>query len=163
MTDNVVQIKPPTTPITKEDGRQADRKWSPLVMKQGYSIIPVLLLHAQKRLGLSPPQLNVLLQIASHWWKAAELPYPSKQTIANRMDCTPRQVQRHLTALEKAGLIARIIRRNSRQGQLSNEYSLAGLVKKLKEIAPEFEAEAEARKKNRAGLEKRGGVKLRKA
>ncbi|TAJ81859.1 helix-turn-helix domain-containing protein [Reyranella sp.] len=161
MTDNVVPIKPPA--ISKEDGRQADRKWSPLVMKQGYTIVPVLLLHAQKRLGLSPPQLNVLLQIASHWWKAAQLPYPSKQLIANRMSCTPRQVQRHLTALENAGLIKRIVRKNTRQGQLSNEYSLAGLVKKLKEIAPEFEAEAEARRQNRAALEKRGGVKLRKA
>lgn len=161
MTDNVVPIKPPA--ISKEDGRQADRKWSPLVMKQGYTIVPVLLLHAQKRLGLSPPQLNVLLQIASHWWKAAQLPYPSKQLIANRMNCTPRQVQRHLTALENAGLIKRIVRKNTRQGQLSNEYSLAGLVKKLKEIAPEFEAEAEARRQNRAALEKRGGAKLRKA
>lgn len=163
MTDNVVQMKPTAVPNLVEDGRQADKKWSPMVMRQGYSIIPVLLLHAQKRIGLSPSHLNVLLQIASHWWKANDLPFPSKQTIANRMDCTPRHVQRCLTALEKAGLITRIVRKNSKEGQLSNRYSLEGLVKKLAEIAPDFEAEAEARRKNRAELEKRGGGKLRKA
>ena len=37
MTDNVVPIKPPA--ISKEDGRQVERKWSPLVMKQGYTIV----------------------------------------------------------------------------------------------------------------------------
>lgn len=161
--DNVIPLQKPKAATAAGQERQADLKWSKLVMKQGYSIIPVILLHGQKRLGLSPAQLNVLLQIASHWWSAADLPYPSKQTLANRMGCTTRQVQRHLTALETAGLITRIKRSSLAGGQMSNRYSFAGLVKKLGEIAKDYQEASDAKKQRRVDLEKRGGGKLRKA
>ena len=156
--DNVVELKPKAV---AKDERQADKMWSAAVMKQGYSIVPVLMLHGQKRLGLSAPQLNVVLQLLSHWWTADDLPYPSKKTIANRMDCTPRQVQRYFTELEQAGLIRRKQRWKPGGGQNSNAYDLSGLVAKMVKLAPEFQAEADERKRRRADLEKRGGGRMR--
>jgi predicted ArsR family transcriptional regulator len=88
---------------------------------------------------------------ACNWWYADRKPWPSKKTLGERVNLSPRQVQRHLAELEKMGLVARNERRSPLQGKLSNEYDLSGLVNRLKEIAPEFKAvEDEAREKRRA-------------
>lgn len=160
---------PPTTPpesakiipiIAKagaaEKQRRADRQWSKDVMARGYTIIPTVLLHGQDRLGLSPMHLNVLLQIISHWWTAEDLPYPGKTAIARRMGRHPRQVQRYLTELEQAGLIARVTRKGANGGQTSNGYRLTGLVTKLKPIAAEFAQAAAENKARRENVERRG-------
>jgi hypothetical protein len=116
----------------------SDRKWGRAVMKLGFSIIPSLLLRAQQRLGLNPTQLAILLQIADYWWDHGRKPYPSKQTLSQRLGLGPRQIQRHIAELEAAGLVQRIERRAAHRGKLSNEYDLSGLVEKLKKLEPEF-------------------------
>jgi hypothetical protein len=153
--DNVVQMRPARA--NKDNDKQADKKWSKPVMKLGYTIVPALLLRAQKRLGLTPQHLNLILQIAEHWWKAEALPFPGKTKIAHRMGCTPRHVQRLLTDLEKCGYLQRVERTNRHGSQMSNYYSLGGLVKRLEELAPEFQREADEREQNRAAVERRGG------
>lgn len=164
MAATILQMKPKAQEQGDEKKkRQADRKWSRRVMKLGYSIVPDLLFHAQKRLGLSPAQLNLILQISSHWWIADDLPYPSKERLASRMNVTPRHVQRTVAELEKAGFIKRVKRSSAVGGQASNKYDLSGLREKLKNLAPEFQAEADKKKQRRAELEKRGGGKLHKA
>jgi hypothetical protein len=55
----------------------------------------------------------------------------------------PRQVQRYITELEDAGYIARIKRFSGKKAQLN---SFAGLIKKLKEIEPEFTKVANQKK-----------------
>jgi DeoR/GlpR family transcriptional regulator of sugar metabolism len=102
-------------------------------------------------------QLNVLLQLADHWWEAERLPFPSKVTIAARMGVTPRHVQRYLTALAEAGLIRRIARYGTQGGQLNNAYDLGGLVEKLKKLEPAFKKEQEEAKARKRDLEKPGG------
>lgn len=134
----------------------SDKKWGKNVMKLGFCMIPSLLLRAQQRLGLNPTQLAVLLQLADFWWEAERKPYPSKQTLSERLGIGTRQIQRHLADLEKAGLIQRIERRSVNEGKLSNEYDLSGLVNKLKKLAPEIEEANEIKKQST----RKGGVKM---
>ena len=117
----------------------SDKKWGKQVMKLGFCIIPSMLLQAQQRLGLSPTQLAVLLQLADFWWDNDRKPYPSKEALKDRLGLSTRQIQRHIADLETAGLVKRIERRAANQGKISNEYDLSGLVARLKAIAPDLE------------------------
>ena len=57
------------------------------------ALVPSPLLRAQRRLGLSPTQLAVLMQLCDFWWDSERKPYPSKATLAERLGLSPRQVQ----------------------------------------------------------------------
>ena len=146
---NVIQM-----PLAKKTRLRAEDKWSPQVMKLGFTPLPNLLLRAQGKLKLSPVMLNVLVQLAEHWWEADKNPFPAKDRIATRMGKSPRQVQRYITQLEKGGFVARIQRFSGRKAQTSNEYSLAGLVAKLKALEPEFTKAKEQKKLKAKKLEK---------
>lgn len=104
-------------------------------MAPGFCIIPSILLRAQQRLGLNPTQLVVLLQLADYWWDEDRKPYPSKRDLSDRSGLSPRQIQRHVAALEKRGFVKRNERHAPRGGKSSNEYDVAGLVEHLKKIA----------------------------
>jgi predicted transcriptional regulator len=145
---NVVPITLPP-----KQKRKAEDKWSPQVMQFGFTPVPNLIFRAQAKLKITPMQMNVLMHLAEHWWEADKNPYPAKTRIADRMGKSPRQIQRYLTELEKAGLIARIKRYTGRKAQTSNEYSLSGLVQKLKALVPEFEKAAMAARQRRKRLE----------
>lgn len=150
--DNVFQF-----PLTKKDRRRAEDKWSPQVIKLGYTPLPSLLLKAQAKLKLKPVPLNVLLQVIEHWWDADKDPFPSKETIARRMKLSPRQIQRVLTKLEKDGFIKRVPRYSGRGQQTSNAYSLDGTVRKLKALEPEFR-KAKEQNRNRSRKVESGGA-----
>ncbi len=153
--DNVVSLRP-----TKTQAAQAsEKKWGKDMMKLGFSVIPSLLFRAQRRLGLNPTQLAVLVQLADFWWDEQRKPYPSKETLSERLGIGPRQIQRHIAALEQAGLVQRIERRASHKGKLSNAYDLSGLVEKLKKLEPEFREVAEETKALRRGVAKPGGLR----
>ena len=139
---------------TKAD-KASNLKWGAAVMQEGFCIVPSILLRAQQRLGLNPTQLAVLMQFCDFWWDPHRKPYPSKETIAERLGLSPRQTQRYVAELETAGLIKRITRYGANGGRLSNEYDLSGLVAKLKTLAPEC---AEAREL-RAKVAKKGGIR----
>ena len=142
---------------SKGDSLASEKKWSKAVMKLGFSILPSLIFRAQQRLGLNPTQLAILLQIADYWWDHSRKPYPSKTTLSERLGLSPRHIQRHIAELEAAGLVKRIERHAKHRGKLSNEYDLAGLVERLKQLEPEFREVAEMRRKvsRRGGLLKR--------
>jgi hypothetical protein len=140
-------------PISKKERRRAEDKWSPQVIKLGYTPLPSLLLRAQAKLKINPTQLNVLIQIIEHWWEADKDPYPAKETIARRMGKSPRQIQRVLTQLEKGGFIKRLERFLGHKAQTSNAYSLQGLAQKLIAIEPEFRKAAEQNKLRRKKVE----------
>lgn len=138
---------------TKKGGKRAEDKWSPQVLKHGYTALPNLLLRAQAKLKITPMQFNVLAQLAEHWWDADKFPFPAKETIARRMNKSPRQVQRYITELENAGLIRRVERFSGRKAQINNGYSFDGLIKKLKELEPEFAKAKELKKVKNKKLE----------
>lgn len=130
----------------KDTRRASERKFGKPVMDYGFCIVPSLLMQAQARLGLSPPQFNIVMQLADMWWSADQNPWPTKKLIADRLGMSDRQVQRHLADLEQAGLVDRIGRTRSGRGKTSNAYDLRGLVEKLKKLEPEFsKARNEAR------------------
>lgn len=129
----------------------SEKKWGALAMKPGFVIIPSLILRAQNRLGLNCTQLALLLHLSEFWWHEGKYPWPKKETLAQRVGLSEKQVQRTMADLEKGGYVARVTRMG-RHGQLSNAYDLSGLVRKLAEIAPEFIAAAnEKRNVERSG------------
>jgi predicted transcriptional regulator len=149
-TSNVVQL-----PVAKTISA-SDQKWGKAVMKLGFSIVPSLLLRAQNRLGLNPTQLAVLMQLCDFWWDNDRKPYPAKKILAERLGISERQVQRYIAELEKAGLVIRTQRYASHGGKLSNTYDLEGLVKKLKDLEPDFRKVEENVKADRVAVTKAG-------
>ena len=145
----VVELRPNQSTI------ESEKKWGKAVCKLGFSVIPSLIFKAQARLGLSSTQLVVLLQLADHWWESDRHPYPSKSTIADRLKLSPRQVQRHVEDLEKAGFVKRIEHYAAHKGRQANRYDLSGLVEKLKKLEPEFREVAEMKKQ----VSRRGGIR----
>jgi predicted transcriptional regulator len=155
-TDKVVQIRPKAE-------LESEKKWGQAVMDLGYSTIPSLVFRAQARLGLSPVQLALLMHLVDYWWKRAQMPFPSKATLAERMNLSPRQIQRHLTDLEDGGFIQRVERFAGHKGQQSNEYNLNGLVKKLQKLEPEFSTVKEQAIEQAKNVSKRGGLAMLRA
>jgi hypothetical protein len=135
----------------KQDTRKAsEKKFGKPVMDVGFCITPSLLMKAQARIGLNPVQFNIVMHLLDQWWTADRRPWPSKALLAERMNMSARQIQRHIAELEGAGLIERIGRTRPGKGKTSNEYDLSGLISKMKELEPEFtqaKQEAQARQK----------------
>jgi len=115
------------------------RKWSTLLTKPGWVSLPSTILEAQAELGLEPVDINIILHLANYWWTKEKKPYPSKATIASRMNRTPNAIQKRIARLEKMGLVKRIERFDKdSKGQLSNTYELGGLIEKAKPYAKEI-------------------------
>jgi hypothetical protein len=96
-------------------------RWGPAV-DAGFVAVPNALVRAQDKLGLSPIDVVVLLNILMHWWHRDRLPTPRSTAIAKRTGIGHRTVQRSLRKLEKLGLLQRI-----RVAKDKTEYSLDGL------------------------------------
>ena len=140
----------------KSTQRASERKWGKSVMKLGFCIVPSLLLRAQQRLGLNPTHLAILMQLCDFWWDSERKPFPSKQTLAERLSLSPRQLQRYIVELEEAGLVQRVERRASHGGKLTNVYDLGGLVSRLQELEPEFREVENRAKSARKAVSRRG-------
>lgn len=139
-----------------DDRRPVEKRWSTTVLDPGFVVLPSVILRAQSRLHIDCVQLAVLLQLIDHWWIDKSMPYPSKKTLADRIGCSDKTVQRAIVGLEEEGLIRRKERFNSKGGQTSNIYDLAPLVAKLKPIAKEMLEAREEAKKTRRSPEKPG-------
>lgn len=136
--------------------RSSEGKWGTEVMALGFCVLPSLIFRAQARLGLSPTQLAVLLQLADFWWDSGRKPFPKKADLAERLNLSERQVQRHIADLELAGFVRRIERTYGRRGKISNEYDLSGLVAKLAALEPQYREVAEEAKARRRAVSKPG-------
>ncbi len=152
---NVVPIRPAsTTTRAPEKARESEKKWGKKVMALGFCVVPSLLLRAQRRLGLNPTELAVLMQLCDFWWENGRKPYPGKKLLSRRLGLSPRQVQRYMERLETAGLIKRVERRAAHGGKQTNIYDLSGLVERLKKLEPEFSAVEEEAKASREAVTK---------
>ena len=146
----------PSKPGKPKTTRASAEKWGREVLELGFCVLPSLVFRAQRRLGLNPTQLAVLLQLADFWWDAARKPFPKKVDLADRLGLSDRQVQRLIAELEKAGFVRRIERTASHRGKISNEYDLSGLVEKLKALEPEFREVAEEAKARKRAVTRPG-------
>ncbi len=145
-----------TSAATTKTNNASTNKWGKKVMDLGFCLVPSLLLRAQQRIGLNPTQLTILIQLCDFWWACERKPFPSKETLAQRLSLSERQVQRHIAALEKVGLVRRIERRSVNGSKLSNTYDLSGLVKQLQKLEPEFREIEETAKAARKAASRRG-------
>ena len=130
-------------PIRKGGTRKSsshERIWGKPVLKHGYAGIPSILLRSQHRLGLSPLQMNIIVQLLDYWFDPNNPPFPSKRQLADRIGVNPKSIQNNIRALEQAGYIRRQKRRTAAGDWNSNIYHLDGLVKKVQELEPEFTA-----------------------
>lgn len=124
----------------------SNKKWGADVIKRGYTTVPNLLLLHQVKLDISCLELAVLLHVFRHWWQPEDLPFPSNGRLAALLGLSARQVQRHIAALEKKGLVKRIVRKSQSGGRTSNSLDPEGLVCRLAELAhgsPPHVAESE--------------------
>lgn len=90
-----------------EDMKLLDKKWGKGTMGVGYTVLPVALLRGQARLKIGINELAVLVHLIDHWWKPEGMPYPKKQTIAERLGVSQKTVQRAIVNLEREGLLLR--------------------------------------------------------
>lgn len=122
------------------------QKWG-IAGKAGFQVLPDLLLKNQIALGLDSTDIVVLINLTMHWWYEETLPFPRTTTIATRMGCGVRTVQRSFSKMQKLGLIQK--KKGERTFSVKNPdtereeiidfdaayYDLSGLVLKLGELA----------------------------
>lgn len=141
---------------TKDQVHQNARKWG-AAWRAGWTGVPSTLLQRQQALGLDPLDLNILLQLFDHWWQYERLPWPSKATIAERVGCSPRTVQRRITEMEREGLLTR----EKRIGQ-TTVYHFDGLIKAVNKFAEEVLEERRERAERRRERARRKRPRSRK-
>ena len=123
-----------------------ERIFGTKVLSHGYTGIPNILLRGQKRLGISPTQFNIIVQLLSYWIDPARPPFPSKRRLADRIGITEQTLRINIKALEGQGLVVREQRFTSAGDYGSNTYHLDGLVKKLEGMEPDFDEERKERR-----------------
>ncbi len=116
---------PPVSPVFAKWGEAANA---------GFQSIPDVLLKNQAKLGLTPTDMLVLMNITMHWWYPTQLPFPRSKTIAGRMGVEVRTVQRALATLKKLGLLVKVME-PSAEGVEREVCDLSGLVKRLGGLA----------------------------
>lgn len=142
-TDNVVEF-PNTKPARKPSSTEAI--WGKAVATHGYAGVPSVLIRAQGRLGLSPMQFSIVVQLLEYWHEPNRRPFPSKKDLAERMGVSEKAIQLNMAALERANLIRRELRRAPAGDWDSNIYHLDGLVQRVQALEPDFAKERAARK-----------------
>jgi len=143
--------------------RENEKKWGKPLMDAGWTCIPSTIILRQQALGLDPVDMNIVLVIAAHWWKANQLAFPSKKLIADTIGKDPTTVRRRLAKLEKDGMIERILRPQPGGRHNSNEYRLTGLIAGAVPLAKEEiakRAEGKTYRKARAVKKGRGLVSV---
>ena len=90
--------------------RDLEKKWGKPLISEGWTAIPNIIVHNQRRLGLDAQDFALIMVIASHWWVKERLPFPSKKKMASYLDLSTRQIQRRLKGLESAGFLKREFR-----------------------------------------------------
>ncbi|KIT14719.1 helix-turn-helix domain-containing protein [Jannaschia aquimarina] len=118
--------------------QKAAEKWGDAA-EAGFQTLPDILLKKQVELGLSATDMLVLMNITMHWWYQEQRPFPRTKTIADRMGCDSRTVQRSLRKMTDLGLITRMSETDER-GDIRYVVDLENLVAKLSKFARTDEA-----------------------
>lgn len=130
-----------------------ERIWGKAVRNYGYAGIPSIMIQGQRRLGVTPLQMNILIQLLDYFYDPTRHPFPRKSEIADRLGVTSKTIQTNIRALEKAGLIHREIRKKAAGDYDSNVYHLDGLIARVQALEPEFRQLKEQRQRARRRVE----------
>lgn len=103
----------------------------------GFTPVPDILMRSQAKLGLSPIEVVVLLNILMHWWEAHDWPYPRVSSISRRMGTSQRTVQRTVRSLEDKGFLVHRSAESIGRGPSVRRFDLSGLVFRLQDLAEE--------------------------
>jgi DNA-binding Lrp family transcriptional regulator len=136
----------------KASEKESRKKWGDELIDAGYTILPSTIVLRQKALGLEPIHINILMILLAYWWKADNLPYPSKKTIAEAIGVDSSTVRRRIKEMEDAKFIKRIQRRVDNNRNQTNQYDFSGLIEAAKPYAME---EIQAKEENRIAHAKR--------
>jgi len=110
--------------------RRNEEKWTPTLMEAGWTVIPSVILERQRGLGLDAIDINILMQLAMHWWFSDNPPRPSKRAIAERMNINVSTVRKRIARMEADGLIRR-------ETRFSANYHFDGLIASATPFAQE--------------------------
>jgi hypothetical protein len=111
------------------------KKFGKAILSAGFTAIPNVLLKNQKELKLSHLDMLLIVHLLSFWWEPAGFIWPSKATLAARVNAAECTVQRRIARMEALDLIKRVPRKGRDGGNKTNVYDLGGLVAKLEELA----------------------------
>ncbi len=145
-------MKKTTKKEVQERFNQNEKKWTPPLMKAGWTVMPSVILERQQALGLDAMDVNILMHLAKYWWYSENPPHPSKQSIAECMGVDKSTIRKRIARMENDGLIRRQSRFDKKYGQQPNSYHFDGLIKEATPFAEEAIAD---RKKNRKTAAKR--------
>ena len=145
----------------KKKVSSTEKIWGKAVYSLGYTGIPSILIQGQRRLGITPTQMNIIIQLLDYWREPSRKPFPTKNELAERLDVTAKTIQNNIRALEKAGLITRELRRTAAGDWNSNIYHLDGLVQKVQALEPDFSEVRRKRKEVKANAETPAGRRMK--
>lgn len=155
--ETVVPFPGKTDPAKKVSSNE--HIWGKAVMSHGYTAVPVIMVRAQSRLGISATQFNILVQLLEYWRTPERRPFPTKKEIAGRIGLTEKTVQLNIRALEKAGLVRREQRKSAAGDWSSNVYHLDGLIARVRKMEPEFSEERRKKAEERRRVETPKGLR----
>ena len=141
MTTSTAPTVVPFAPLASAPAKAAasqDKIWGKAVISNGYAGIPSILIQAQARLGLTPMQFNILVQLLDYYRDPGRAPFPSRAELGRRIGVGPKTIQTNIRQLEQAGLVRREQRKTAAGDWGSNVYHLDGLVERVRKLEPEF-------------------------
>lgn len=105
----------------KQEYRFSD-KWPEELLKAGYTEIPNILLMHQAELMITSSEMNVIFQCLLFKW-TKDNPYPSRNTLAERIGCSAASISRNFRSLERKGIVVRLYGKHR-----TNEYDFSPLI-----------------------------------
>ena len=76
-------------PIPQRPVGANERKWGRTLLSGGWVAIPNVIIECQRELKLDPLDINILLHLASRWWRPEVKPQSTKGALAEAMGYTP--------------------------------------------------------------------------
>lgn len=114
----------------KYSDRDLYQKWGRSVVQSGWTSVPNVLLKNASHLKLDPTETLTLIYLIRFWWKAKDHPFPSVTKTSEEMGVTRKTMSKKFASLKEKGFITEVKTRGG-----VTQYSLEGLVQKLKELA----------------------------
>lgn len=115
-----------------KDQTLLESKWSELVLEDGYTVIPNLLLDHMVDLKINPLELSVIIVIEKHRF-FGDTAWPSNETIGQITGFSPRHINRITNELYQRNLLNKVKRPHS-----SCLYDFKPLIKQLEQFKRKY-------------------------